>query len=219
MAREGYHLVRERGRAGGSGKRIAVGGLALVALMAVAGIAAAQGRPVALATALALVAVAGWRTLNRAARPAALRITLAEFDAMGHEEFAYAVRDLLVRDGWGARRAAGVIGADTRHGRILVRARHTRAGAAGATVGTSVMAEARGAAGPAHRADHAVVVTNGGFTQDAKAWGDRHGVRWIDRELLRRWAEQGAPLADLLRLPPDPLRPPQWRALRTRQAP
>ncbi|GAA3284115.1 restriction endonuclease [Streptomyces lavendulae] len=209
MAREGYHLVRERGRAGGPGRRIAVGGLVLVALTAVAGVAAAQGRPVALATALALVAVAGWRTLNRAARPAALRITLAEFDAMGHEEFEYAVRDLLVRDGWGARGAAG-------HGRILVRARHTRAGAAGATVGTSVMAEARGAAGPAHRAEHAVVVTNGGFTQDAKAWGDRHGVRWIDRELLRRWAEQGAPLADLLRLPPDPLRPPQWRSLPTR---
>ncbi|GLX39764.1 hypothetical protein Sros01_58370 [Streptomyces roseochromogenus] len=209
MAREGYHLVRERGRAGGPGRRIAVGGLVLVALTAVAGVAAAQGRPVALATALALVAVAGWRTLNRAARPAALRITLAEFDAMGHEEFEYAVRDLLVRDGWGARGAAG-------HGRILVRARHTRAGAAGATVGTSVMAEARGAAGPAHRAEHAVVVTNGGFTQDAKAWGDRHGVRWIDRELLRRWAEQGAPLPDLLRLPPDPLRPPQWRSLPTR---
>ncbi|ATZ28484.1 Restriction endonuclease [Streptomyces lavendulae subsp. lavendulae] len=209
MAREGYHLVRERGRADGPGRRIAVGGLVLVALVAVAGVAAAQGRPVALATALALVAVAGWRTLNRAARPAALRITLAEFDAMGHEEFAYAVRDLLVRDGWGARGAAG-------HGRLLVRARHTRAGAAGATVGTSVMAEAKGAAGPAHRAEHAVVVTNGGFTPDAKAWGERHGVRWIDRELLRRWAEQGAPLADLLRLPPDPLRPPQWRSLRTR---
>ncbi|MFB0629790.1 restriction endonuclease [Streptomyces sp. AB3(2024)] len=215
MAREGYHLVRERGRTGGPGGRIVAGGLALVALVAVAGVAAAQGRPVALATALALVAVAGWRTLNRAARPAALRITLAEFDAMGHEEFEYAVRDLLVRDGWGARGATGVIGGDARHGRILVRARHTRAGAAGATVGSSAMAEAMGSAGPAHRAEHAVVVTNGGLTQDAKAWGDRHGVRWIDRDLLRRWAEQGAPLADLLRLPPDRPRRPERRALRT----
>ncbi|WP_371680248.1 restriction endonuclease [Streptomyces sp. NBC_01276] len=215
MARDGYHRVRARGRTRGPGGRITAGGLALVALMAVTGFAAAHGPAVALAAALAAVAVAGWRTLNRAARPAALRITLAEFDAMGHEEFEYAVRDLLVRDGWGARGAAGVIGEDARHGRILVRARHTRAGAAGATVGTSVMAEAMGAAGPAHRADHALVVTNGGLTQDAKAWGDRHGVRWIDRELLRRWAEQGAPLTDLLRLPPVPLHPREWRTLRT----
>ncbi|MET8749907.1 restriction endonuclease [Streptomyces sp. NPDC004667] len=216
MTPEGYHHVRARGRSRGPGERMTAGGLALVALVAVTGVAAVHGPAVALAAALAAVAVAGWRTLNRAARPAALRITLAEFDAMGHEEFAYAVRDLLVRDGWGARGAAGVIGGGARHDRVLVRARHTRAGAAGATVGTSVMAEAMGAADPAHRADHTLVVTNGGLTQDAKAWGDRHGVRWIDRELLRRWAEQGAPLADLLRPPPDRPRRPERRALRTR---
>ncbi|MFD8986247.1 restriction endonuclease, partial [Streptomyces sp. NPDC059564] len=182
--------------------------------------------PVLLAVALAAAAAAGRHALHAAAarrhaatRLATLRITLAEFDAMGHEEFEYALRDLLIRDGWPARtvgrggggggggaRAAEVIGEvigdDAWRGRIVVQARHTRTGAA---VGSSVMHEVKGTAGPVHRADHAVVVTNGGFTQDAKAWGDRHGVRWIDRELLRRWAEQGSPLADLLRLPPDPL--------------
>ncbi|MCX5195217.1 restriction endonuclease [Streptomyces sp. NBC_00249] len=214
------------------GERVAAAVVALAAAVLVVQAAAATWRavaphwPVALAAALAAGAGAGWRAVNSAAarrpasaRPATLRITLAEFDAMGAEEFEYALRDLLIRDGWPARKvgragdqAADVIGDDARRGRIVVQAKHTRVGAA---VGSSVMYEVKGTAGPVHRADHAVVVTNGGFTRDAKAWGDRHGVRWIDRELLRRWAEQGAPLADLLRLPPGPRRPPGRQPVRT----
>lgn len=223
MAPAGYHHVRAH-----PGRPVAVGvvAFAAVVLVARAVFATGAGRPVLLAVALAAAAAAGRHALHTAAarrhaavRLATLRITLAEFDAMGHEEFEHALRDLLIRDGWPARtvdrgkgrakgtggtaRAAEVIGDDAWRGRIVVQARHTRTGAA---VGPSVMHEVKGTAGPAHRADHTVVVTNGGFTQDAKVWGDRHGVRWIDRELLRRWAEQGSPLADVLRLPPDPLR-------------
>ncbi|MEU6807741.1 restriction endonuclease [Streptomyces sp. NPDC046831] len=148
-------------------------------------------------------AVAGRRRDN--ARLAALRITLTEFDAMDDRRFEYALRDLLVRDGWMARRvggggdqAADVIGDHAVLGRIVVQAKHTRVGG---KVGSAVMYAVKGTAGPAHRADHAVVVTNGFLTRDAMAWGDRHAVHWVDREKLRRWAEEGAALHELIRLP------------------
>ncbi|MEV6612322.1 restriction endonuclease [Streptomyces sp. NPDC051051] len=137
-------------------------------------------------------------------RLATLRITLAEFDAMDDRRFEYALRDLLVRDGWPARRvggggdqAADVIGDHPQRGRIVVQAKHTRVGG---KVGSSVMYAVKGTAGPVHKADHAVVVTNGALTRDAMVWGDRHGVHWIDREKLRRWAEDGAALHELLGL-------------------
>jgi restriction system protein len=161
--------------------------------------------------ALLAVAVAAWR-IRRAAsirhrereRLARLRLTLAEFDAMDDRSFEYALRDLLVRDGWPARRvggggdqAADVIGDHPQRGRIVVQAKHTRVGG---KVGSSVMYAVKGTAGPVHKADHAVVVTNGGFTRDAMAWGQRHGVHWVDRERLRCWAENGTALHDLLGL-------------------
>ncbi|MGV2916266.1 restriction endonuclease [Streptomyces alfalfae] len=164
---------------------------------------------------LALVVLAGtvgaWRvarTMGRrrrdAERLAMLRITLAEFDAMDDRQFEHALRDLLVRDGWPARRvggggdqAADVIGDHMNRGRIVVQAKHTRVGG---KVGSAVMYAVKGTAEPAHRADHAVVVTNGTFTRDAMAWGDRHGVHWVDRDKLRRWAETGTALHELLGL-------------------
>ncbi len=147
-------------------------------------------------------------------RLARLRITLSELDAMDDQQFEYALRDLLVRDGWAARRvggggdqAADVIGVRIPLGRIVVQAKHTRVGG---KVGSSVMYQVNGTAGPAHRADHAVVVTNGAFTRDAMAWGDRHGVRWVDRDRLNRWAHEGKALHELLGLPARRTRLP-WR--------
>ncbi|WP_405824472.1 restriction endonuclease [Streptomyces sp. NBC_00838] len=137
-------------------------------------------------------------------RLAMLRITLAEFDSMDDRQFEYALRDLMVRDGWAGRRvggsgdqAADVI-SDHRHlGRIVVQAKHTRVGG---KVGSSVLYAVKGTAGPAHRADHAVVITNGSLTRDAMAWGDRHSVHWVDRARLQLWAENGAALHELLGL-------------------
>ncbi|ELP66338.1 membrane protein [Streptomyces turgidiscabies Car8] len=68
-------------------------------------------------------------------------------------------------------------------------------------MGPSVMYAVKGTAGPAHRADHAVVVTNGAFTRDVMAWGHRHSVHWVDRDKLRRWAETGTALHELIGLP------------------
>ncbi|MFD7630118.1 restriction endonuclease [Streptomyces sp. NPDC059851] len=147
-------------------------------------------------------------------RLARLRITLSELDAMDDEQFEYALRDLLARDGWAATKvgrggdqAADVIGDRSPLGRIVVQAKHTRVGG---KVGSSVMYQVKGTAGPAHGADHAVVVTNGSFTRDAMAWGDRHGVRWVDRNRLDHWAHQGKALHELLALPPRHSRLP-WR--------
>lgn len=79
-----------------------------------------------------------------------------------------------------------------------MQAKHTRSGA---KVRSSVMYQVKGTAGPVHAADVAVVVTNGSFTKDARAWGEKHRVHWVDRDRLHTWAEQGVPLHELLRLP------------------
>lgn len=93
--------------------------------------------------------------------------------------------------------AADVIGQHAQRGRIVLQAKHTTVGG---KVDSKVMYQVKGTAGPVHKADVAVVGTNGGFTRDAKAWGERHQVHWVDRERLRQWPEEGVPLHTLLRL-------------------
>ncbi|WP_350328451.1 restriction endonuclease [Actinospica acidiphila] len=173
--------------------------------------------PVVLALVVLTGVAAAWHiarsiAAERAAaeRLAVLRVTLAELDAGDDRAFEEALRRLLVRDGWGARRvggrgdqAADVMGEHARLGRLVVQAKHT---AVGGKVGVRVMYEVNGTAGPVHRARHAVVVTNGTFTRDARDWGDKHGVHWVDRDRLRRWAENGVALHELLELPARPSR-------------
>ncbi|CCA59357.1 MULTISPECIES: restriction endonuclease [Streptomyces] len=182
---------------------------------------AAESWPLLALAGLAVAAVlAGLRVRDRLRRRAdgerlaRLRITLPELDTMGDQDFEYALRDLLVRDGWTARKVGGggyqvadVIGVRPSLGRIVVQAKHTRVGG---KVDSSVMYQVKGTAGPAHGADHAVVVTNGAFTRDAMAWGDRHGVRGVDRDRLHRWAHEGKTLHELLGLSARRSRLP-WR--------
>ncbi|MEU6423301.1 restriction endonuclease [Streptomyces spiralis] len=137
--------------------------------------------------------------------PARLRITLDECDAMDDRQFEYALRDLLIRDGFDARQVgragdqgAGVIAEHSRLGRLVVQAEQTTVAV---RVGSHVMYQVQGTAGPLHRADIAVVVTNGYLTRDAKTWGERHRIHWVDRDRLGQWAHDGVPLHHLLRLP------------------
>ncbi|XIG72409.1 restriction endonuclease (plasmid) [Streptomyces sp. SGAir0957] len=171
-----------------------------------------RGWPLAVAVAMAALLAAAWWQIRRvrlrraqAALVAVLRLPLDRIDSLGDAEFEFALRDLLVRDGWSAQRvgqagdqAADVIGQRAQHGRIVLQAKHTTVGG---KVDSKVMYQVKGTAGPVHKADVAVVVTNGGFTRDAKAWGEQHQVHWVDRERLRQWAEDGVPLHTLLRLP------------------
>ncbi|MFJ4679089.1 restriction endonuclease [Kitasatospora sp. NPDC088783] len=213
MARRERRLRRPRGAVEVLAAA-AVGAAALVVLapaVAAAGRTVLRGWPVlaALAGTTALGTAAWWarrRAARRAAsaRLAALRLSLAGIDALGDQEFEFALRDLLVRDGWSARQvgqqgdqAADVIGQHPVLGRIVLQAKHTKVGA---KVGSQVMYQVKGTASPVHGADIAVVVTNGGFTRDAKAWGERHAVHWIDRDRLRLWAEHGQAVHELLRL-------------------
>ncbi|MEV5239627.1 restriction endonuclease [Streptomyces cinnamoneus] len=141
---------------------------------------------------------------ERARRLERLRMPLYEVDALSPGQFELAIRDLMARDGISARhvgrrgdQAADVIGRDT-DGRVIVaQCKHTMFGG---RVGSHVMYEVNGTATPVHGADVAVVVTNGGFTRDARSWGDRNGVHWIDRERLRAWAEEGRSLHQVLGL-------------------
>lgn len=141
----------------------------------------------------------------RAVRLASLRLTLGELDALDPTGFELAVRDLMVRDGIAARhvgqqgdQAADAIGKDSMGRTFVAQCKHTTSGG---RVASRVMYEVNGTAGPAHGADIAVVVTNGTFTRDARVWGDRHHVYWIDRDRLRQWAEDGVSLQRILRLP------------------
>jgi len=208
---------------GGRGERVAAAvvacatGWLLARLAAVAWHAALRVWPW-LAVGAAVAGVIGaWRILRtvrgrrmRVRALARLRLTLAELDAMDDQAFECALRDLLVRDGWTARRvgrrgdqAADVIGQDRKRGRIVLQAKHTRVAG---KVGSAVMYQVKGTAGPVHGAQIAVVVTNGSFTRDARMWGERHHVYWVDRDRLRSWAEHGTSLQDLLRLPHRPAR-------------
>ncbi|WBB58798.1 restriction endonuclease [Streptomyces sp. WMMC500] len=171
-----------------------------------------RGWPVLVAAAIGTAAYGIWRTRRtararriRAAMVAKLRIPLTDLDTMGDKAFEFALRDLLIRDGWTARvvgrkgdQAADVIGDHERRGRIVLQAKHTRVGN---KVGSSVMYQVKGTARPVHRADNAVVVTNADFTRDAKVWGDRHRIHWTNRDRLQAWAELGTPLHDVLHLP------------------
>ncbi|MGW6388950.1 restriction endonuclease [Streptomyces sp. NPDC055103] len=167
----------------------------IVTVLALLGFAAGVWRAVA----------AGHEHAARARRLSVLRFSLAELDAMDDRQFEFALRDLLIRDGWSARQvgqqgdqAADVIADHPAYGRLVVQAKHTKVAA---KVGSQVMYQVKGTAGPAHRANAATVVTNGGFTRDAREWGERHAVGWTDRERLRSWAELGIPLHQVLQLP------------------
>ncbi|GHF23282.1 restriction endonuclease [Streptomyces morookaense] len=139
---------------------------------------------------------------ERAGRLGRLRLPLAVIDALTPTEFELAVRDLMIRDGISARhvgrqgdQAADVIGSDSAGRVIVAQCKHTTRGG---RVGSHVLYEVKGTATPVHGADVAVVVTNGGLTRDAREWGDRHGVHWIDRDRLRAWAEHGSSLQEVL---------------------
>ncbi|MFI8456151.1 restriction endonuclease [Kitasatospora sp. NPDC085464] len=200
--------VRVR-RPRGAGERLGAALVAVAAAVLVVGVLQSLLRSwvfLAVVSAGCLLSAARGPALDRARtrRLAALRIPLATVDAMDDRAFEFALRDLLVRDGWSARQvgrhgdqAADVIGHHPRLGRIVLQAKHTRVAA---KVGVHVMYQVKGTAGPAHGADVAVVVTNGGLTRDAKAWGDRHAVHWLDRARLAAWAEGGVPLEEVLRL-------------------
>lgn len=145
------------------------------------------------------------RARANARRLADLRYSLHQLDAMTPSQFEDAVRNLMSRDGIDAHRvggagdlAADVIGVHLpARLTIVVQCKHTTTGR---SVESRVIHEVNGTAGPAHQADVAVVVTNGGFTREARRRAEQFRIALIDRERLAQWADQGVGLPDMLAL-------------------
>ncbi|MGY4969550.1 restriction endonuclease [Streptomyces nigrescens] len=143
-----------------------------------------------------------------------LEMSLADLDALGHEEFEFAVRDLLRRDGLTAERVGGtddeacdVRAVDLDRRIWAVQCKHRREGRRGDAVNVRVVRELKGTASEVHKATFAVIVTNGRFTSKAVPQARRLGVHLVDRDVLGQWAS-GRPLWELLERVPLPLRHP-----------
>ncbi|MFJ4436939.1 restriction endonuclease [Streptomyces sp. NPDC088923] len=172
---------------------------------------------------LALVGVAvGAVVLRRRAervrwervRQRALRLELGTLDALGHREFEYAVRDLLLRDGCADARQVGgandrgadVLATDPYGRKWLVQCKHRRDGAAGSAVGTPDLQRVNGTARQLHGADVVLVVTNGRFSGKCPELARDLHMHLVGRELLGTWASGARPLWELLPRVPAPRR-------------
>ncbi|MEY9877479.1 restriction system protein [Streptacidiphilus sp. MAP12-33] len=139
-----------------------------------------------------------------------LRVQLSQLDAMRHDRFEYAIRDLMRRDGAEAERTGGggdlgcdVLATDPFGRRWVLQAKHRRDGLAGSPVGTPDLQRLNGTARPVHRADIVVAVTNGRFSSKALPFAKDQRIHLIDRGLLAQWAAGPQPLWELLdKLPP-----------------
>lgn len=143
--------------------------------------------------------------------------SLDDLDRLGHEEFEFAVRDLLRRDGLAAERVGGanddvcdVRAVDLDRRIWAVQCKHRRDGTRGDAVDVRVVRELKGTAGEVHKATFAVIVTNGKFTSKAVPQARMLGVHLVGRDLLAQWAS-GRPLWELLEHVPPPLRHPADR--------
>ncbi|MBO0657186.1 restriction endonuclease [Streptomyces triculaminicus] len=147
-------------------------------------------------------------------RARALRLRIAELDALDHRAFEFAIRDLMRRDGCKAEQlgGAGDNACDVRAvdpaGRVwAIQCKHRRDGDGGAAVGVGVLQQVNGTARQIHGADIAVILTNGRFTSKAIPWGKDHRIHLVDRRVLAEWAAGSRPLWDLLDRIPPPRRP------------
>ncbi|MGW6755901.1 restriction endonuclease [Streptomyces sp. NPDC055006] len=144
----------------------------------------------------------------------ALRMRIAEVDALDHRAFEFAVRDLMRRDGCTAEQVGGAgddacdVRATDPAGRIwAIQCKHRRDGDRGSAVGVGVLQQVNGTARQVHGADIAVVLTNGRFSSKAIPWGREHRIHLVDRRVLGEWAAGSRPLWDLLDRIPPPRRP------------
>ena len=175
-----------------------------------------------LAVAGAVAAAAGgwWaqqarqRAVWERARARALRLRLAEIDALDHRAFECAIRDLMRRDGCTAERLGGAgdnacdVRATDPLGRVwAIQCKHRREGERGPAVGVGVLQQVNGTARQIHGADVAVVLTNGRFSSKAIPWGRQQRIHLVDRRLLGTWAAGSRPLWELLDRIPPPRRP------------
>ncbi|MFI6663091.1 restriction endonuclease [Streptomyces sp. NPDC050523] len=170
---------------------------------------------------LAALAGVGWfynrqqRARWEAVRAQGLRYGLSQLDALHHSRFEDAIRDLMHRDGCrDAQRVGGGgdLGADVKatdpYGRRwVIQCKHRRNEARGSAVGTPDLQVLNGTARQVHKADVAVIVTNGRVTAPAVLFAKQQRLHVVDRETLATWASGSRPLWELLRAVPPPRKP------------
>ncbi|WP_119581021.1 restriction endonuclease [Streptomyces europaeiscabiei] len=145
----------------------------------------------------------------------ALRYGLAQMDGLSHQQFEYAIRDLMRRDGCADAvqvGGQGDLGADVKATdpqgrRWVIQCKHRRHGERGAAVGTPELQVLNGTGRPVHKADVVVMVTNGRITQPGRTFARQQRLHLVDRQLLGSWASGSRPLWDLLSALPPPRRP------------
>ncbi|MFF5760017.1 restriction endonuclease [Streptomyces longwoodensis] len=173
---------------------------------------------------LAAIGGIGWwqqrtrRILWEQARARALRYQLAQLDGLSHQQFEYAIRDLMQRDGCADAvqvGGQGDLGADVKATdpqgrRWVIQCKHRRHGERGAAVGTPELQVLNGTGRPVHKADVVVLVTNGRITQPGRAFAQQQRLHLVDRRMLGSWAAGSRPLWDLLPALPTPRKPSQY---------
>ncbi|QIY60406.1 restriction endonuclease [Streptomyces sp. RPA4-2] len=174
-----------------------------------------------IAAVLAALGGFGWRQQRtqrmqwEQARSRALRYGLVQLDALSHQQFEHAVRDLMYRDGCTDAvqvGGQGDLGADVKATdplgrRWVIQCKHRRHGERGAAVGTPELQVLNGTGCPVHRGDVVVMVTNGRITQPGRVFARQQRLHLVDRDLLGSWAAGSRPLWELLPALPTPRRP------------
>ncbi|WP_405842405.1 restriction endonuclease [Streptomyces platensis] len=136
--------------------------------------------------------------LNGIFRPVA-GMSMADIDGLHHSEFERLVADLMDRDGYRVVRSCGgagdqgadVLAMDDKGRYRMIQCKHHRNGSA--SVGQPVVQHLYGGARATERPTLPIVVTNARFTSSARRWArENDKVRLVDREILKRWAEDGA---------------------------
>lgn len=141
--------------------------------------------------AVVLVGALGGFGATRTARRALVRAV--DFATLDPGEFEEAVADLCRRDGCTRVRVVGGAGdlaadvlATTPDGqRLLVQCKRY---APGRNVGSPEVQRVGGTYQVVHRADLALVVTTGGYTDAARDYAHQAGIRLVDGPGLTRWA-------------------------------
>ncbi|WP_234308369.1 MULTISPECIES: restriction endonuclease [unclassified Streptomyces] len=148
-------------------------------------------------------------------RAQGLRYAVEHLDSLHHNDFEFAVRDLMHRDGCtdaqkvGGRgdNGADVKATDPYGRRWVIQCKHRRAGWSGSAVGTPDLQVLNGTGRQIHGGDVLVMLTNGRFSGPALDFARSQHLHLVDRHLLAQWASGSRPLWELLRAVPPPRKP------------
>ncbi|WP_371599995.1 restriction endonuclease [Streptomyces sp. NBC_00564] len=141
-----------------------------------------------------------------------LRYKLPQLDRLHHEDFEFAVRDLMRRDGCGdavqvggaGDNGADVTATDPLGRRWVIQCKHRQSGASGSPVGTPDLHVLNGTGRQLHGGDVVVLVTNGRFTAGCEPLAKSQKLHLVDRGTLGEWAGGSRPLWELLQKLPPP---------------